>query len=37
LQDIANRLGRSHAMPVVFDVLEHLALGGAFAQDAAPP
>lgn len=37
LQDIANRLGRSHAMPVVFDVLEHLALGGAFAQDAAAP
>ncbi|MGC1505270.1 MAG: tryptophan 7-halogenase [Sulfitobacter sp.] len=32
LHDIANRLGRQHDMPLVFEVLERLTLGGAFAQ-----
>lgn len=33
LQDVAIRLGQAHPMPVVFRVLEHLALGGAFVQE----
>lgn len=32
LQEIATRLGRVHAVPLVFDILQHLTLGGAFAQ-----
>ncbi|MGJ8605110.1 MAG: NAD(P)/FAD-dependent oxidoreductase [Marivita sp.] len=35
VQEVATRLGRQHAMPHVFNVLEHLVLGGAFAQVAA--
>jgi 2-polyprenyl-6-methoxyphenol hydroxylase-like FAD-dependent oxidoreductase len=37
LQEIATRLGRVHAMPLVFDILQHLTLGGAFAQAAPLP
>lgn len=34
LHEIARRLGRQHSLPVVFEVLEKLTLGGAFAAVA---
>ena len=37
LPEIANRLGRQHDMPAVFEVLERLTLGGAFVQAAVAP
>jgi 2-polyprenyl-6-methoxyphenol hydroxylase-like FAD-dependent oxidoreductase len=37
LPEIANRLGRQHDMPLVFQVLERLTLGGAFVQAGAAP
>lgn len=32
LNEVAARLGRSHAQPMVFEALEHLTLGGAFSS-----